>query len=58
MKKLFLTLALVAVVLVACKHVDAPAALTKVDSTAVVVDTVQADSTSVDTVTVDTTATK
>ena len=49
MKKVFLTLALVATVLVACKHVDAPAALTKVDSTSVEVDSVQVDSTTVDT---------
>jgi hypothetical protein len=45
MKKVFLVLALVATVLVSCKNVDAPAALTKVDSTAVVVDSVQVDST-------------
>lgn len=49
MKKVFLTLALVATVLVSCKHVDAPAKLTTVDSTAVQVDSVQVDSTVVDT---------
>jgi hypothetical protein len=49
MKKVFLALALVATVLVSCKHVDAPAALTKVDSTAVEVDSVTVDTTAVDT---------
>jgi len=49
MKKVFLTLALVATVLVACKHVDVPAALDRVDSTAVQVDSVDVDSTSLDT---------
>jgi hypothetical protein len=49
MKKVFLTLALVATVLVACKHVDAPAKLTTVDSTAVQVDSVSVDTTAVDT---------
>ena len=50
MKKVFLTLALVALVtVVSCKNVDAPARLTKTDSTAVAVDSVQVDSTTVDT---------
>ena len=45
MKKVFLTLALVAAVLVSCKKVEAPARLTTVDSTAVQVDSVQGDTT-------------
>jgi len=49
MKKVFLALAVVATVLVSCKHVDAPAKLTTTDSTAVQVDSVQVDSTVVDT---------
>jgi len=49
MKKVFLVLALVSVVLVSCKKVEAPASLTTVDSTAVAVDSVQVDSTTVDT---------
>lgn len=50
MKKLVLVLAVMALVAVAsCKHVDAPAALTKTDSTAVATDSVQVDSTAVDT---------
>jgi hypothetical protein len=53
MKKVFLVLALVSTVLVSCKKVEAPASLTKVDST-----TVQVDSASVDTTVVDTTAVK
>ncbi len=44
MKKVFLTLALVATVLVSCNKVNT-AETSTVDSTAVVVDTVQVDST-------------
>ena len=53
MKKLVLTLALVALVAVGCNKVTPSAKLTTVDST-----TVQVDSAQVDTTTVDTTATK
>jgi len=49
MKKVFLTLALVALVVVSCKKVEAPASLTTVDSTSVQVDSVQVDTTAVDT---------
>lgn len=49
MKKLVLVLAVTALVAVGCKNVDAPARLTKTDSTAVAVDSVQVDSTAVDT---------
>jgi len=49
MKKVFLALALVVVLLVSCKKVEAPARLTTVDSVAVKVDSVQVDSTVVDT---------
>ena len=53
MKKVFLTLAVVALVTVAsCKHVDAPASVTTVDSTAVATDSVSVDSTTVDTTSV------
>lgn len=52
MKKVFLALALVALVVASCRKVDAPARLTTADPTAVVVDSVQVDSTSVDTTTV------
>jgi hypothetical protein len=49
MKKVFLVLALVSVVLVSCKKVEPSARLTTVDSTSVAVDSVQVDSTSLDT---------
>jgi len=49
MKKVFLTLALVALVAVSCNKVTPPAKLTTVDSTTVAVDSVQVDSTTVDT---------
>ena len=49
MKKVFLVLALVSVVLVSCKKVEAPARLTTVDSTTVQVDSISIDSTSIDT---------
>jgi hypothetical protein len=49
MKKLVLTLALVALVAVGCNKVTPSAKLTTVDSTAVAVDSVQVDSTTVDT---------
>jgi hypothetical protein len=45
MKKVFLVLALVSAVLVSCKKVEAPARLTTVDSTAVVVDSASVDTT-------------
>jgi hypothetical protein len=49
MKKVFLAIALVALVAVSCKKVEAPARLTTVDSTKVQVDSVSVDSTTVDT---------
>jgi hypothetical protein len=52
MKKVFLTLALVALVAVSCNKVTPSAKLTTVDSTAVQVDSVSIDSTSIDTTTV------
>ena len=52
MKKVFLALALMALVAVSCKKVEIPARLTTVDSTSVQVDSVSIDSTTVDTVTV------
>jgi hypothetical protein len=57
MKKVFLALALVATLtVVSCKHVEAPASLTTVDSASV--DTTAIDTVKVDTVKVDTTAVK
>ncbi len=56
MKKVFLALALVAVTVVSCKKVEAPASVDSVDSLAV--DTVQVDSVAIDTVAVDTAAVK
>ena len=52
MKKVFLVLAIVALVVTSCKKVEAPARLTTVDSTEVQVDSVNVDSTSIDTTTV------
>ncbi len=49
MKKVFLALAIMALVTVSCKKVEAPARLTTVDSAAVKVDSVKVDSTAVDT---------
>lgn len=49
MKKVFLVLAVMALVAVSCKKVEAPARLTTVDSTLVQVDSVSIDSTTVDT---------
>lgn len=49
MKKVFLALAIVALVAVSCNKVEAPARLTTVDSTAIQVDSVSIDSTTVDT---------
>lgn len=57
MKKVFLTLALVATVLVSCKKVETEDTCCA-DSTAVAVDSVCCDSESIDTTAVDTTATK
>jgi hypothetical protein len=57
MKKVFLALALVATLtVVSCKHVEAPASLTTVDSASV--DTTAIDTVKVDTVKADTTAVK
>ena len=53
MKKVFIALAIMALVAVGCNKVTPPAKLTTVDSTAV-----QTDSVSVDTTKVDTTAVK
>ena len=54
MKKVFLALAVVALVTVAsCKHVEAPASVTTVDSTAVATDSVSVDTTAVDTTSVE-----
>jgi hypothetical protein len=47
MKKVFLALALVALVVVSCKKVEAPASFTAVDSTSVQVDSVSVDTTTV-----------
>lgn len=49
MKKVFLTLALVALVAVSCNKMTPSLKLTTVDSTAVQVDSVDVDSTSLDT---------
>jgi hypothetical protein len=49
MKKVFLVLAVMALVAVSCKKVEAPARLTTVDSISVQVDSVSIDSTTVDT---------
>ena len=49
MKKVFLALALVALVVASCKDVTPSAKLTTVDSTSVQVDSVQVDTTTVDT---------
>jgi hypothetical protein len=49
MKKVFLALAIMALVAVSCNKVTPPAKLTTVDSTAVQVDSVSVDSTAVDT---------
>ena len=53
MKKVFLTLALVALVAVSCNKVTPSAKLTTVDSTAVATDSVLVDSTTVDTTSVE-----
>ena len=54
MKKVFLVLAIImAITVTSCKHVDAPSALTRIDSTAV--DTTKVDTTAVDTTKVDST---
>jgi hypothetical protein len=58
MKKVFLALAIMALVTVSCKKVEAPARLTTVDSTTVDSTTVKVDSVSVDTTAVDTIAVK
>jgi hypothetical protein len=52
MKKVFLAVALVAAVAVSCKKVEAPASVTTLDSTTVVVDSVSVDTTAVDSVAV------
>ena len=52
MKKVFLVLAVMALVAVSCNKVTPSAKLTTVDSTAVQVDSVSIDSTTVDTTTV------
>jgi hypothetical protein len=49
MKKVFLALAITALVSVSCNKVTPPAKLTTVDSTAVQVDSVKVDTTAVDT---------
>ena len=51
MKKVFLTLALVALVVASCNKVQEPARVTTVDSTAIQVDSVSVDSASIDTTT-------
>jgi outer membrane lipoprotein SlyB len=52
MKKVFLALAIImAITVTSCKHVDAPSALTRTDSTAV--DTTKVDTAAVDTTKVD-----
>jgi len=52
MKKVFLALAIMALVAVSCNQVTPPAKLTTVDSTTVQVDSMSIDSTTVDTTTV------
>jgi PBP1b-binding outer membrane lipoprotein LpoB len=47
MKKVILTVALVAAVAVSCKKVEAPTSVTTPDSTTVVVDSVSVDTTAV-----------
>jgi PBP1b-binding outer membrane lipoprotein LpoB len=47
MKKVFLAVALMAVVAVSCKKVETPASVTTPDSTTVVVDSVSVDTTAV-----------
>jgi hypothetical protein len=49
MKKVFLALALVALVVASCKDVTPPTKLTTIDSVSVKVDSVQVDTTAVDT---------
>ena len=49
MKKVFLALAIIALVTVSCNKVTPPAKLTTVDSTTVKVDSVKVDTTAVDT---------
>jgi len=49
MKKVFLVLAIMALMAVSCKKVEAPARLTTVDTTSVQVDSVSVDTTAVDT---------
>jgi hypothetical protein len=57
MKKVFLVLAVMALVAVGCKQVEAPASVTTADSTAVQVDSISVDSASLEVPQVDTTKT-
>jgi outer membrane lipoprotein SlyB len=57
MKKVILVLAVMALVAVGCKQVEAPACVTTTDSTAVQVDSVSVDSASLEVPEVDTTKT-
>jgi PBP1b-binding outer membrane lipoprotein LpoB len=55
MKKVFLALALVALVVASCKNVETPASISTVDSTSVQVETISVDSASLEVPQVDTT---
>jgi hypothetical protein len=57
MKKVFLALALTALVVASCRNVEAPASVSTVDSTAVQVDSISVDSASLEVSEVDTTKT-
>jgi outer membrane lipoprotein SlyB len=57
MKKVFLVLALMALVVVSCKNVETPASVSTPDSTAVQVDSVSVDSASLEVSEVDSTKT-
>jgi len=57
MKKVFLALAVMALVAVGCKQVEAPASVSTVDSTAAQVDSISVDSASLEVPQVDTTKT-
>ena len=57
MKKVFLALAVMALVAVGCKQVEAQASVTTEDSTAVQVDSISVDSASLEVPEVDTTKT-
>jgi hypothetical protein len=57
MKKVFLVLAVMALVAISCKNVETPASVSTVDSTAVQVDSISVDSASLEVPQVDATKT-